>query len=85
MDEKSDDKSIYKHLKQNYSSSLLNIPSKNTSTYKIRSLNAWIEKYLCQSCGSILSNGICSCIVSYLLQLNNTKENNILVQLKDRI
>ena len=73
--------SIYKNSKQNYPSSLLNIPSKTPSTHKIRSSNACIQKHLCQLCGSILSNGICSCIVQYLLQLNNTKENDILVQL----
>ncbi len=83
IDEKSDDMSIFKNSKQNHSSSLLNIPSKKTSIHRIRSSNAYIQKHSCQSCGSILSNGICSCIVSYLLQMNNTKENDILVQLND--
>jgi hypothetical protein len=30
-----------------------------------------------------LSNGICSCIISNLLQLNNRQENHILVQFND--
>ncbi|CAF3704299.1 unnamed protein product [Adineta steineri] len=74
-----DDMSIYKNSKQNYSSSLLNIPSKNNTTDKIRSSNACIEKHLCQLCGSLLSNGICTCIVQYLIQLNNTRDKDILV------
>jgi hypothetical protein len=75
--------SIYKIPKENHSSSLLNIPSKNKFTHRIHSSNACIEKHLCQLCGSILSNGICSCIVQYLLRLNNTKENDILVQFNE--
>ncbi|CAF2378714.1 unnamed protein product [Rotaria sp. Silwood2] len=83
IDDKSDDISINKIPQKNYSSSLLNIPSKNKSTNKIHSLNACLEKHICQLCGSILSNGICACIVQYLLKLNKTKENSILVQLHD--
>lgn len=36
-----------------------------------QSFNANRAKHHCQSCGSFLSNGICSCIVHQLLQLNN--------------
>ncbi|CAF0926208.1 unnamed protein product [Rotaria sordida] len=81
IDDKNDDISINKISQKNHSSSLLNIPSKNLSTNKFHSLNAYLEKHSCQLCGSILSNGICSCIVQYLLKLNKTKENDILVQL----
>jgi hypothetical protein len=82
-DDKNDDISRNKIPKENLSSSLLNIPSKKISTHKIHSSNAYIKKHLCQLCGSILSNGICSCIVQNLLKLNNTKENHILVQFND--
>jgi hypothetical protein len=83
IDDKNDDMSIYKIPKENHSSPLLNIPLKNTSTHKIRSSNACIQKQLCQLCGSILSNNICSCIIQNLLKLNNTKGDDILVQFND--
>ncbi|CAF1471000.1 unnamed protein product [Adineta ricciae] len=44
---------------------------------QIRSSNA------CESCHPSLSNGICSCIVQSLLQLNSKKKANILVELND--
>ncbi|CAF0755744.1 unnamed protein product [Rotaria sp. Silwood1] len=83
IDDKSGDISINKIPKKPHSSSLLNNPSKNISTNKTRSFNAYLGQHICQLCGSILSNGICSCIVQYLLKLNKTKENDILVQLND--
>jgi len=84
IDDKNDDMSKYNMSKENLSSSsLLNIPSKNISTHKIHSSNAYIQKHLCHVCGSILSNGICSCIIQNLLKLNNTKRNDILVQFND--
>lgn len=44
---------------------------------QIRSSNA------CESCHTSLSNGICSCIVQCLLQLNSKKNVNILTELND--
>ena len=82
INDKTADMSKYKIPKEN-PSSLLNIPSKNQFTNKIHSSNACIEKHLCQLCGSILSNGICSCIVQYLLKLNDRKENHILVEFNE--
>ena len=75
IDDKSHETSINEIPNETHSSSLLNIPLRNISTHKIHSLNANAEKHLCQLCSSLLSNGICSCIVQDLLKLNNTKEN----------
>jgi hypothetical protein len=83
IDDKNDDMSKYKIPNENSSSSLLNIPLKSISTHKIHSSNAYIEKQLCQLCGSILSNGICLCIIQNLLKLNNTKRSDILVEFND--
>jgi hypothetical protein len=83
-DDKPDDISLSKTSKENpSSSSFLPIPSKQISTHKIHSSNAWIENHSCRLCGFILSNGICSCIISNLLLLNNRQENHILVQFND--
>ena len=54
-------------------SSFLHLPSFT----QIRSSNA------CKSCHTSMSNGICSCIVQSLLQLNSKKNANILVELND--
>lgn len=45
---------------------------------KNHSSNAHVSHHQCQSCGSLLSQGICSCIVHRLFQLNS------LVKINDR-
>lgn len=41
------------------------------------------QKSFCYLCHSPLSNGICSCIVQQIIQLNNDKQDNFLVELND--
>jgi hypothetical protein len=76
IDDKNDDMSRHKIPNENPTSSLLTIPLKNISTHKIHSSNAYRKKHICQLCGSILSNGICLCIIQNLLKLNNRKEKS---------
>lgn len=76
IDDKNEEISINKVPKEIQSSSLLKTPPKTLTIDKLRSSNAHIEeKRTCHLCGSLLSNGICPCIVQHLLELNNTIQN----------
>lgn len=46
-------------------------PSPFQNSDKNHSSNAYVSHPHCQSCGSLLSQGICSCIVHRLFQLNS--------------